>query len=98
MKLYMAEISLPETFTEELIELIPSQREHIDQLLEQGVVSSYTLTADRTRLWVVLQAKSQVLASRLLDSFPIADYMQFTLTELMFHNTERMGLPALSLN
>ena len=54
----MIKISLPAYLSHELIELIPAQRAHIDKLLQENTVLSYTLAADRSKLWVVLSAKT----------------------------------------
>jgi muconolactone delta-isomerase len=94
----MAEIYLPEEFTQEFMSLIPSQRSHINQLMSEGVISSYTLTLDRSRLWVIFLADSSEVVWEALDGFPIIQYIEADIHELMFHNTVSRDLPVISLN
>jgi muconolactone delta-isomerase len=98
MNLYMTEITLPAYLSHELIELIPAQRAHIDKLLQENVVLSYTLAADRSKLWVVVSAKNAASVDKLIAAFPIAEYVQWDITELAFHNSVKVILPTMSLN
>lgn len=98
MNLYMIKISLPAYLSHELIELIPAQRAHIDKLLQENTVLSYTLAADRSKLWVVLSAKTAQEAEKTVSTFPIAEYVQWEITELAFHNSVKVILPTMSLN
>jgi hypothetical protein len=53
MEQYLVEIFLPE-FTEEFFELVPAQREYIDKCMADGFIRSYSLAADRSKLWSYL--------------------------------------------
>lgn len=98
MNQYMTEIYLPEVITQEFMSLIPSQRAHINQLMSDGVISSYTLKLDRSKLWVIFLAESQDEVSEKLARFPIIDYIESDIHELMFHNMVSRDLPVISLN
>jgi muconolactone delta-isomerase len=98
MQQFMVEVSLPAKLTQEIIELIPSQRNFIDDLLQRGVILSYTLTLDRAMLWVVFEVENSKEVRTYLNAFPIADYVQFTIHELAFHNAADSVVPAISLN
>ena len=94
----MADISLPEEFTQKFVSLIPAQRAMVNRLLEEGTIRSYSLALDRSKLWVVLLAESEDQAEELLDSFPIMEYCSYHLSELMFHDMVSHELPRISLN
>ncbi len=98
MSIYMADIMLPEYMSQELINLIPLQRAHVDELLSSGTIQTYSLAMDRSRLWVVLSAENQKKAERILDEFPIRGFVTYALTELAFHNDMKVLLPKMSLN
>jgi hypothetical protein len=94
----MVEVKLPETLSAEFIALIPRQREFIDDMFNRGVVSSYTLAMDRTRLWVTLVAKNVREVRQVMDAFPIAEYVDYNVHELAFNNSASTIMPEISLN
>ena len=75
MAQYMIDISLPTEPDEEFFALVPHQRAHIDKLLEQGVVMGYSLSVDRSRLWIVLNARDEQDAER--DPLGVPDVQIF---------------------
>lgn len=97
MEQYLVEIYLPE-FTEEFFELVPAQREYIDKCMSKGSIRSYSLAADRSKLWVVFAAATEMEMLRTLKKFPIIDWINYKSYPLMFHNSMELSLPAISLN
>jgi muconolactone delta-isomerase len=98
MAQHMIEISLPADPDEEFFALVPHQRVHIDKLLEQGVVMGYSLSLDRSRLWIALNARNVQHATEILSAFPMFRYFEVTIHPLMFHNTSVMALNRVSMN
>ncbi|MDB5282963.1 MAG: hypothetical protein JWO06_2038 [Bacteroidota bacterium] len=94
----MVEVTLPETLTQEIVELVPSQRNFVDDLLQRGVILSYTLASDRSKLWVVFDAMDAKEVRTFLNAFPIIDFIEYTIHELAFHNSADSVVPAISLN
>ncbi len=86
-KTFMIEFELPEELTEAFLELIPDQRILIDQLMTQGIIRSYSLSMDRSVLWVIMEATSEFEVMEIIASMPLCDYMQPYVSELMFHNS-----------
>ncbi len=82
----MVEFSLPETFTEEFLALIPRQRYVINTMLAEGAVKSYSLALDRSSLWVVMLAESEFGLMEQIARMPLSNYMAPHISELMFHN------------
>lgn len=83
----MVTFELPDEMTEEFVALIPQQRYVINNLLLEGKIRSYSLSADRLHLWAVLIAESEFEVMEILTQMPLIDYMTPTVTELMFHNS-----------
>ena len=97
MEQYLVEIFLPE-FTEEFFELVPAQREYIDKCMSNGFIRSYSLAADRSKLWVVFTTKSEAEMTKTLKRFPIINWINYKTYPLMFHNSMEMMMPSISLN
>lgn len=98
MNQYMVEIVLPEHFTQEFVQLIPEQRACINRLFDEGSISCYSLSLDRSLLWAVMVAPSTQEVESILDTFPIISYCSFDVHELMFHDMASQELPRISLN
>lgn len=97
MKPFMVQIDLPDVFTPELADRIPAQKEMVDKLTREGVVQDYSLSQDRTRLWIILQAPSEGEVHDILDAFPIREFMDYEIIPLMLH-VQAQTMPELSLN
>ena len=97
MEQYLIEMFLPE-MTEDFVELIPSQREYINDCMSKGSVRSYALSADRSKVWIVFNTKSELEMKRILNRFPIIKMVTYKSFPLMFHNSMELMIPAISLN
>lgn len=98
MKCYMVNITLPEEFTPEFMALIPSQRAYINKLMGRGVVSTYTLSIDRTTLWVTMFGDNMLEIESYIDKFPMKAFMDIDIEEAMFHNNAAHYVFPMSLN
>lgn len=98
MKCYMVNITLPEEFTPEFLSLIPSQRAYINKLMGRGIVSTYTLSLDRTTLWVTMFGDNIIDIESYLEKFPMKGFMEFEVEEAMFHHNAAHFVFPMSLN
>jgi muconolactone delta-isomerase len=94
----MVEFQLPYELNAEFMAKIPRQRQKINEMMERGRISSYTLAADRSKLWCIIKAEDEIEVLTTIAEFPLIDYMDHTITELMFTNTVAIRLPLFSLN
>jgi muconolactone delta-isomerase len=85
MNRYLAEMHTPETVSEEFIALIPSQWERVVKLMQAGMIASYALALDRSKLWVVFSADTETEALQLLGGLPLTRFMRTELHPLAFH-------------
>jgi hypothetical protein len=92
-KTFMVQIELPDEPGLEFFRLIPEQRDAINKMMEEGVVLSYSLSHERTMLWVVMAAESEFDVLDRLGDFPMIKFMKPTVTELLFHNTATLIMP-----
>ncbi len=95
---YMAEIDLPLPFSSEFISLIPAQREIIDKLMKEKIITSYAVSLEKGKLWTTIFAASEESAGEILSSFPVINLVRYRLSKLAFHNTIGHTLPQFSLN
>lgn len=98
MSHYLVDIDLPESFDEDFTSMIPEQRAHIDTLMQNGVVTSYSLALDKSKLWTTVLAKDQEELRDILSEFPLINYFVLSIHELAFHNTTAYRMPPISLN
>ena len=98
MKTFMFSIKLPTELTKEFLFLIPKQRALIDKLMEEGKVIQYSLSLDRSQLWMTIAANSEKKAMDIFSTFPLVDFMRPTIFELAFHNSISNQLPKLIMN
>lgn len=98
MKTFMVEVQLPSHPPQEFFSLIPSQRAMVVDLLTKRKFLSYTLAADRSKVWIVMIAASEPEARELLEQQPMDKYFSYQFTELMFHDMAGAMFPAVSLN
>jgi muconolactone delta-isomerase len=98
MNEYMVTIQLPQQPGAEFISLIPMQTEHVNELMQRGLLVSYSLSENREILWAVILASSAESALRILKTMPLFPFMQYAITELMFHTTPTLTTPHYSLN
>ena len=94
----MVEVQLPNEPPQEFFTLIPSQRAMVVELLTKRKFLSYTLSADRSKVWIVMVAQSQSEALVLLEQQPMDKFFSYHFTELMFHDMAGAMFPAVSLN
>ena len=98
MKTFMVEVRLPFDPPQEFFTLIPSQRAMIVDLLMKRKFLSYTLAADRSKVWIVMIANTEIEAREILEKQPMDKYFSYSFTELMFHDMAGAMFPSVSLN
>jgi muconolactone delta-isomerase len=98
MNEYMIIVRFATSFNEEFASLIPEQRAQINRLMEKGIITSYSLSADRGTLWVTLLATSVEAVEKTLRMMPLFKFMRYEVVELMFHNSPIFARMHLSMN
>lgn len=98
MNQYLVDLNLPDELTDEFLSLIPRQRAHVDQMMMDGILSSYALSSDRRKIWAIIVAESEMEVYAALQSMPLFDFMESTIYQLAFYNVAGSRLPSISLN
>lgn len=96
---YLVDIQLPEELDEDFITRIPQQRMVVNKLMEKGIITTYALSADRTKLWIVIQTETPRMVKEILQKMPLYNkYMELLIYELAFHEIPSFSNMQLSLN
>lgn len=86
-------------FSDSLMATIPEHRVHIEQLMDDGILLSYCVSAKRDFTWCVVRADSELQAMDVIVGFPMYKfYIDVTCHPLMFYNSLSPSFPGISLN
>ncbi len=97
VKQYMVEFDVYYQIDSEFESKIPSQRNEISRLFENGKLLSYSLSKERTKLWGVFLVNSESELISIIEKLPLTPYMDYDYNELLFHNGLSL-IPSMSLN
>lgn len=98
MQQYLAELTLPVHASTDYMHLIPQQRSFVESMFKRGLITSYALALDRSKIWVTFLTATVEDAEAIIRKFPIADYITYNIQELAFRNSVSTMMPAVSLN
>jgi muconolactone delta-isomerase len=89
---------LPYYKDEEFVALIPKQRDVIGKLLSTGVISSFSLNANRTKAWMTIFAANEEHAMQIVEKFPLSKFMTFEIFPLAVTDKAPAAAPPLVMN
>lgn len=98
MNEYLIEIKLPDFFDASFNALIPRQRAFINKNMNDGIITSYALSLENSKLWVMLIAENEGKVRNIINNFPIISYITYEINKLTFQNSIKNILPSFSLN
>jgi hypothetical protein len=98
MSYFMVEIILPEEMDESFFNLIPRHRVVVNKLIEEGIISSYTINRERSKGWIMFKSEEEITVKNHLRSFPIFPLIKCKIHPLFIADGEIFRLPKLHLN
>ncbi|MCC3160288.1 hypothetical protein LJ737_23830 [Hymenobacter sp. 15J16-1T3B] len=99
MGLYVVTLRLPDSFDEEFVALIPRHRAFINNLIEENIILSYAISANRSRGWVTMQGATPEAVRAVVEQFPLYQFLQsIEVDELFVFDSTASRLPKISLN
>lgn len=66
-----------------IMPLIPAEREHVQQLREQGQLEAIYVSAAGAPVWIVMIGETEDQVRSHLEGFPLYAYMEFTVAQLV---------------
>ena len=94
----MVEVKLPLPFNNEFVSLIPMQREVVNKLMSDRIITSYAVSLEKGKIWTTIFAESVDEVVDILMEFPIINHVDYKISKLVFHNNISLALPQFSLN
>ena len=98
MNKFMVELDLPSPLTIDFVSQIPAQQYVVEKLMTAGVIVSYSLSLEHSKLWIIMLADSEEELLRLLDTLPLTPFMKSRWYPLAFHNIGTFRMPQMILN
>lgn len=99
MPKFVVSLRLPPLFTQEFMALIPSHWAFIQQLIEDQVIETYAISADRRRGWVTMNGDDAAAVQAVVEQFPLYGYItEVEIDELFIFESAKTRFPRLSLN
>lgn len=87
-KQFMVECAVPAQLSEEFVRRIPAQQALVKRMLVDGTLASYSLALDRSKLYMILNARDTATVYETINGMPLGRYIEPTVIhELLFHNT-----------
>lgn len=95
---FMVNIILPEEIDDEFISLVPAQKLFVEKLMQMGLITSYSLADDRSKLWVIFKEEERDRVRGLVSCFPIIDKVIYEIVPLKSHQDNSKIIRSFSLN
>lgn len=94
---FMVDFSLPQELSHSFLELVPYQEAVISDYLSQGKLINYAISLEKSKIWAVFSASSEVEVLEMLIDFPLTKYMQVEISLLQQYN-HKANSPSFSMN
>lgn len=86
---YMVEFDLPKIFEDEFVARIPEQQKQIDLMMSRGIVKSYSLATNHSKLWMIAGGDSEFEIMEIISKLPLSEFMIPSIMPLMLHNSSQ---------
>jgi hypothetical protein len=96
MKKYL--ITATFEWSEEMMQLIPEHRRHINALIDEQVIEHYVVSMEIQTAWITINAKTKREAKHHLSPSPLYKHWKMKVNELMVWDGQSYRLPAVQLN
>jgi muconolactone delta-isomerase len=84
--------------TEEFMQLVPKHRVVINELINSGIIESYTVSMESQRSWIIFNATSKEEVEVHLKLSPLFSYWEVEIEEIFVYDSMMMRFPETSLN
>ncbi|MGE5520071.1 MAG: hypothetical protein ACM3VS_09110 [Candidatus Dadabacteria bacterium] len=96
MKKYLVTVRFE--WNDEMMNIIPQHREHINAMIEDLVIEHYVVSMEIQMVWITINAKNKTEVRKLLSPSPFYKYWKLQINELMVWDGQNYRLPAVQLN
>jgi uncharacterized protein YciI len=97
MKKFIVTFYLPEVLDLSFWKIIPEHRRYINKLMDDDVILTYGVNAERSKGWVVFNAATEEEVTEYIENFPIHDMITYEIEELFIFDS-MIGVPRMVMN
>lgn len=94
---FMVDFSLPQDPTDSFLELVPFQEAVISDYLSKGKLINYAISVEKSKIWAIFSASSEVEVLEMLIDFPLTKFMEVEISLLQQYNCKTYA-PSFSMN
>ena len=94
---FMVDFSVPEKPTASFLEMVPFQQVVVSDYLSKGKLINYAIALEKSKIWAVFAAASEVEVREMLIDFPLTEFMKVEISLLQQYNSTTSS-PSFSLN
>ncbi|AWM32579.1 hypothetical protein [Hymenobacter nivis] len=99
MPTFVITISLPDTYEDDFLALIPRHCSVINRLLSEKVIETYAISADRCRGWITVNGDDAGAVRSIVEQFPLYRYFHgIEIDKLFILDSVATRFPVISLN
>lgn len=95
---FMVDFTLPSKLPEEFDEMLPYQKIVVDRFFDEGKLSTYAQCFEKSKLWAIFNANSEMEVLEMLAALPLTHYMQVNINMLSSVSSSEQYLPQFSMN
>ena len=83
MKRWMVVLKFEQKNQEQIRSLVPAERAHVGELMNQKVLEAIYIAGDNSQVWLVINSTSAEEVEKLLADFPLHKYFESEATALL---------------
>jgi len=94
---YMVDFTMDEPLSEEFFDLVSYQRAAVNRYFQEGKLAHYALCIEKSKLWLIIAAESQVEVVEIIENLPLSRFMEYDI-HLLSQLDSYTVRPVFSLN
>ena len=94
----MVEMLLVQDMDETLYPILMEQREMIEGLINQNVITNFVFSLESGKGWMTMLSKDVSEVDELMSSFPMIEYLDYDVHLVAVHMLSKYPIPSMSLN
>jgi len=95
---FMVDFTLPKKLPLEFKEMVPYQKIAVDRLFDEGKLNTYAQSFEKSKLWAIFNASSELEVLNMLADLPLTAFMKVNINMLSSLCSSESYLPQFSKN
>lgn len=94
----MVIFELPNVLTREYLDLLPSQKVMVEEMMKKGLIQHYSISVDEQKIWVQVRAVTDEKMIETINKLPLTAKLKYSFTELVFSLSASASYNTIILN